>query len=141
MASDADIIVSCTNADCPLRLRATPVDLAWLRDLYPGHVIPTIDEALATKPIVPCPACEEEGRGGTLVYLEDYLRRSPPDKESVVPALLEGGLRGAATLWKRTRQVGTVLEEATIGKLSGGVPVGVALEVRPYGGYIVTREQ
>ena len=73
MASDEDIIVSCTNADCLLRLRTTPVDLAPVMDLYPGRSIPTHVEALATHAAVPCPACENEGRDGTLVYISNWV--------------------------------------------------------------------
>lgn len=137
MASDEDIIVSCTNADCLLRLRTTPVDLATFMDLYPGRSIPTHVEALATHAAVPCPACESEGRDGTLVYIDDYLRRSPPNKESLIPALREAGLRGADTVWKKVEQVGTAFEEALPDELRGGAPLGIALEVRPYGGYVL----
>lgn len=38
MAADEDTIVSCTNAECLLRLRAAPIDLAAFRNLYPGHL-------------------------------------------------------------------------------------------------------
>lgn len=138
MPSDDQILVTCTNGECPVRMRAPLLDLQTFILIHPDREIPTFTEAEASKSTVPCPACEAAEREGILVYLDDHLLESPPDKDALVPALLEVGATGVDALWKRAEEVRTV-----VGKASEWLPedqevlTGIVLEVRPYGGFML----
>lgn len=138
MPSDDQILVTCTNGECPVRIRVPLLDLQTFILIHHERGIPTHEQAQASKSEVPCPACEVEGREGTLVYLDDHLRKSSPEVDVLVPALLEAGEAGIDALWKPVEQIGTVAETVPewLPK-PHGVPTGVVLEVRPYGGFML----
>ncbi|MCY1013611.1 hypothetical protein OV079_50410 [Nannocystis pusilla] len=134
MPTDADILVTCTHAECSLKVRVPLLDLATLKLLYEQDAIPSHDAAEADKAAVPCPACLRNGRDGLLVYLTDHLRKAPPDLEVIVPLVFDT----AVALWKRAAERWTVPGKAAdYSPAKVGPAVGVRLGIRPYGGYVL----
>lgn len=134
MTDNAQILVTCTDAACALKIRVPLLDLAKLIELYPDDEILGFDVAQAIEAAVRCPACTRAGRAGTLVYMSDHLRESPPDLNVAVPVVFDF----VASLWKRA-----VEKRSVIGKVAEyrpeklGVVTGVRLSVRPYGGHVL----
>jgi hypothetical protein len=134
MASDAEILVTCTDADCSLKVRSPLLDLATLILLYEDDEIPGYEDAKANKRAVPCPACARAGREGILVYLDDHLRKAPPDKRATVPAVFDA----MVSVWKRAVEALTVTGQAAdYQPAKTGPAVAHRLSVRPYDGHLL----
>lgn len=134
MATDAEILVTCTHAECALKLRSPLLDLATLILLYPDDAIPSYEAAKADKSVVRCPACARAGRDGALIYIDDHLRRAPPDMRTAVPVVFDA----VVSVWKRA------LERLTVGGQTAeyqpaktGPAVAHRLNVRPYDGHLL----
>ncbi|MCY0989236.1 hypothetical protein OV203_19010 [Nannocystis sp. ILAH1] len=134
MATDAEILVTCTHAECALKVRSPLLDLATVILLYPDDGIPGYEAARADKRVVQCPACTRAGRDGMLIYVNDHLRQAPPDMRTAVPVVFDA----VVSVWKRA------LERLTVGGQAAeyqpaktGPAVAHRLNVRPYDGHLL----
>jgi hypothetical protein len=124
MPADDKILVTCTDGTCPVGRRVPLLDLQTFILIHTDRDIPSHDAV--TGP-VPCPACQVDGRDGILIYL-------PPKEESAVPALTDA----ASALWLRVKEASSRIGDVETWEPSDQRhPVGVALDVRPYGGFVL----
>lgn len=102
--------------------------------LYENEDIPGYEDAKANKRVVPCPPCARAERDGILVYLDDHLRKAPPDKQTTVPAVFDA----VVSVWKRAVEALTVTGQAAdYQPAKVGPAVAHRLSVRPYDGYLL----
>lgn len=134
MPTDTELLVTCTHADCPLKLRSPLLDLTSVILLYPEDQIPGYEAAQANKSAVPCPACKRAGREGLLVYLDDHLRKAPPDMTTRAPVVFDA----MVSVWKRAFELLTVTgQTADYQPAKAGPATAHRLNVRPYDGHVL----